>query len=133
MTELIARGNFLEAFRDAGYRGLPGALAELVDNSLEAGCGRVDVSWVASETGVMTMTVLDDGCGIPPSAIPSTLQFGGTTRFNGRSGFGRYGIGLPGSSLSQARRVDVYSWRRVGSVWSSYLALDSVLDGSAEG
>jgi len=39
------------------------------------------------------------------------LQFGNGGRLNDRSGIGRFGMGLPNSSISQARRVDVWTWQ----------------------
>lgn len=117
---------FLEAFRDAGYRGLAGALAELVDNSLEAGASRVDVDFQTRDDSVERITVMDNGSGMPPADLQLALQFGGSTRFDSRAGFGRYGIGLPGSSISQARRVDVYTWTNRRPHWFTYLSLDEV-------
>ena len=120
----VALDAFLEAFRDAGYRGLPGALSELIDNSLEAEASRVDIDLWMGGGAVDRVTVLDNGCGIAPANLTTALQFGGSTRFGSRTGFGRYGLGLPASSISQARRVDVYTWTRKALPWWSYLALD---------
>ena len=46
--------------------------------------------------------------GMDPFTLRQALRFGGSTRFGDRSGLGQYGMGLPGASLSQARRVTVY-------------------------
>src|SRR5687768_17421345 len=102
-TPLIATREFIQATRDAGYRGPVQALAELVDNALQAGSRRVDVS-IGGSGGASEVEVLDDGCGMDRAALASALQFGGSTRFNDRGGLGRFGMGLPNSSLSQARR-----------------------------
>src|SRR6185436_12799636 len=64
------------------------------------------------------------------SVLKLALQFGGSTRFNSRNGAGRYGMGLPNSSLSRARRVDVYSWTRPGVVWWTYLDIDEIASGA---
>jgi hypothetical protein len=37
-------------------------------------------------------------------------------------------MGLPNSSVSIARRVDVFSWQRRGNVWRTYLDIDEVAD-----
>src|SRR5450759_5730275 len=123
----------MEAFRDAGYRGLPGALSELIDNALDAGAGRVDVVIEDDGTTVKQVTVTDDGSGMTPAVLQLALQFGGTTRHRSQGSLGRYGIGLPGSSISQARRVDVFSWRRPDGVRHASLALDDVLSGAQRG
>ena len=64
-----------------------------------------------------------------PQTMQLALQFGGSTRFNSRRGTGRYGMGLPNGSLSQARRVDVYSWIDPGKIWASYLDVDEIASG----
>ena len=58
------------------------------------------------------------------------LRFGGSSRFNDHTGLGRYGMRLPDSSLSQARRVEVYSWRKLGSVLHTYLDVDEIAKGA---
>jgi hypothetical protein len=48
----------------------------------------------------LNLSVLDNGCGMDPTTLRQALRFGGSSRFNDRSGLGRFGIGLPNSSLS---------------------------------
>lgn len=120
--------NFIRATRDSGYKSTSASLAELIDNSLEAGARniRIHVLNIGSEVGV---TISDDGCGMSPAVLKIALQFGGSTRFNSRRSTGRYGMGLPNSSLSQARRVEVYSWIRRKVIWSTHLDVDEVVSG----
>ena len=61
-------------------------------------------------------------------ATPSGSAEG--TRFNDRSGLGRYGMGLPNSSLSQARRVTVYTWQSGSPAYKSYLDVDEIASGT---
>ena len=129
---VIALRHFIQATRDAGYKSITAALAELVDNSFEAGAQRVDIDFSKSEADGLKVTVGDDGCGMIPSVLRLALQFGGSTRFNSRRGTGRYGMGLPNSSLSQARRVDVYTWRKRKHVWWSYLDIDEIVAGGLD-
>ena len=129
---IVALNRFIEATRDSGYKNSSSAVAELIDNSLEANATIVNVS--IADLNVdgkreLKVSVSDNGCGMSPSVLRLALQFGGTTRFNSRDGVGRYGMGLPNSSLSQARRVDVYSWTRTGSVWWSYLDVEEIASG----
>lgn len=128
---VIALGHFIQATRDAGYKSITAALAELIDNSFESGARRVDIDFSRPATGELQVIVSDDGCGMTPSVLRLALQFGGSTRFNSRRGTGRYGMGLPNSSLSQARRVDVYTWTKRKHVWWSYLDLDEIVAGRA--
>jgi len=128
-VEIVNPKRFLEATRESGYRTFDAALSELVDNSLQAGATRVEIALPDSAANPLDacVAVLDNGSGMDTAELATALQFGGSRRFNDRTGMGRFGMGLPNSSLSQARRVDVYSWREHREVWHSYLDLDDVL------
>ena len=131
-SSIIAIDRFILATRDSGYKGTESAVAELVDNALQAGARNVTINVaVHSENSdcPLQISVIDDGCGMDKRTLRQALRFGGTSRFNDRSGLGRYGMGLPNSSLSQARRVDVYSWQRPGRVLWSYLDVDEIARG----
>src|SRR2546423_1785866 len=120
---VVALNRFIEATRDSGYKTTSAAIAELIDNSFEADASAVEVVIYEQHINArreLKVIVSDNGNGMTPSTLRLALQFGGSTRFNSRLGVGRYGMGLPNSSLSQGRRVDVYSWRRIGTVWWSY-------------
>ncbi len=125
---IVALDCFIEAIRDAGYRGPGAALAELVDNAWEAKATEVHISFLG-EWDKVAVVVEDNGHGMKPSVLSLALQFGGTTRFGSRQGLGRYGMGLPAASLSQARRLDVYSWTARKKVWWSYLDVQEVRAG----
>ena len=131
MTEqnsIVALDRFIQATRDSGYRGTSSAVAELVDNSFQAGAERVSIRVTPRgerEVG-LTLTVRDDGQGMSPTTLREALRFGGTTRFGSRSGLGRFGMGLPNASLNQARRVEVFSWQDSGKIWMSYLDVDEI-------
>jgi hypothetical protein len=130
-SPVVALSAFIDAIRDSGYRTPAHALAELVDNSLEAGANSVNITIhdAPQAGGGQIISVTDDGCGMPPATLQMALQFGGSTRFNARTGTGRYGMGLPCSALSQARRVDVYSWQSPSTTWWTYLDARSIADG----
>ena len=121
------------ATRDSGYKTTNSALAELVDNSFEANATWVDIRIDDGDQHGKTITVVDNGVGMTRKALQFALQFGGSSRFNSRRGSGRYGMGLPNGSLSQARRVDVYSWQNPLHIWASYLDVDEVASGQMEG
>jgi len=129
---VVALNRFIEATRDSGYKTTASAVAELIDNAFEAKATKVEVSILEANvdgTRQLTVVVRDNGCGMPPSVLRLALQFGGSTRFNSREGVGRYGMGLPNSSLSQARRLDVYSWTNPARVYWSYLDVDQIAAG----
>lgn len=129
---IVVAEAFVRATRDSGYKGTPSAVAELVDNSLQAGARRIEIRVYdggIDERFPLRVEVLDDGQGMDPFTLRNSLRFGGTSRFNDRRGMGRYGMGLPNSSFSQARRVDVYSWTSPEDIFHSHLDLDDIASG----
>jgi hypothetical protein len=131
-SSIIVLDKFIQATRDSGYKGTESAIAELVDNSMQAGARRVDITITAApeeKEHPLRVAVLDDGCGMDRPTLRQALRFGGSSRFNDRMGLGRYGMGLPNSSLSQARRLDVYAWQKRREVLSSFLDVDEIVAG----
>lgn len=129
---LVAIDRFFLATRDSGYKGTPSAVAELVDNALQAGATHIAINVAPNENedeGTLCVEIIDNGTGMDDATLHQALRFGGSTRFNDRHGLGRYGMGLPNSSLSQARRVDVFTWRSPRNVITSFLDLDEVIAG----
>ena len=119
---------FIQATRDSGYKGTSSAIAELVDNAIQAGASRVRIMVRGPTTAGdwFTLGIADDGGGMDAASLRRSLRFGGSGRFNDRGGLGRYGMGLPNSSLSQARRVEVLSRRAGAPLLSTYLDLDEI-------
>lgn len=111
--DLVVSGNFIRAARDAGYLSLSTALAELVDNALEAEAHHVAISIRRDDpSATPVVTVTDDGHGMTAAELRQCLRFGGSSRFGSRASFGRFGMGLPAASLSQSSTVRVTSARR---------------------
>lgn len=128
---VVALPSFIDAIRDSGYRTPAHALAELVDNSLQAGASHVSIEIQDDDTSRgQTICVIDDGCGMSPATLQQALQFGGSTRFNARTGTGRYGMGLPCGALSQAQRVEVHTWQSPSTTCWTYLDARSVAQGT---
>ena len=130
---IVAVDKFIQATRDSGYKGTSSAVAEIVDNSLQAGATSITVSLNMDENddeNQILVTIIDNGTGMDSRTLRTALRFGGSTRFNDREGLGRYGMGLPNSSLSQAKRVTVHTWRsNTRKVLTSYLDLEEIAAG----
>lgn len=126
---LVIPGQFVQAMRDSGYKGLSSALAELIDNAFEANASFVQIDLeMANEAGHQKhgITIIDNGHGMDREELGRALQFGWSSKFNSRIGLGRYGMGLPNSSLSQCLRVEVYSWQKPHRVFSTMLDVDEI-------
>ena len=131
-TTIVRVDRFIQATRDSGYRGTPSAIAELVDNSIQAGAKSIHILIDRSESEYpLRVIVADNGRGMDAAELQEALRFGGSSRFGAREGLGRFGMGLPNASLSQARRLEVYTWQAEAEVpLYSYMDVDEVASGS---
>jgi hypothetical protein len=135
MTQLplVHQKQFVQATRDTGYRNTAAAVAELVDNAVQAGADRVDIQILEDRVDgerEVTLAVRDNGYGMSRKELQEALRWGGSSRFNDRTGLGRFGMGLPNSSVSQGRRVEVYSWRSSARPTFCYVDLDEIAQGT---
>lgn len=127
LDRLIDAPNFIRAIRESGYVSLATALAELIDNSLEAEASVIEITLDRdSAKALPTITIEDNGIGMTAEELATCLLFGGSSRFDSRHSFGRFGMGLPAASLSQARRVDVTAWRANAPALTVSLDVDAV-------
>ena len=118
-VEIIPPELAVSAMRDSGYRNTDYALAELIDNSIQANATQVDVicNEVMKQVSrrksrrIDQIAVIDNGEGMTPETLRIALQFGNGTHLKDREGIGRFGMGLPNSSISQCRRLEVWSWQ----------------------
>lgn len=128
--DLMVGDAFVRGMRDIGYKSTAFALAELVDNAIQATATHVDVVFGFNGGNTPTsIAVIDDGYGMEPKMVRASLIWGAGTRENDRSGFGKYGYGLPSASVSQGRRVTVYSMVPGGKWYRAYLDIDEISDG----
>lgn len=130
----------IDAMRSSGYKDASYALAELIDNSIQAAenldrPAAVEVICVdktGSQSGggrrrLEKVAVFDNASGMAPETLRSALQFGVGTHRNpaDQKGIGKFGMGLPNSSISQCRRVDVWTWQN-GEIWHTFLDIDDI-------
>ena len=133
--QIIPPNLAVRAMRDSGYKNTAFALAELIDNSIQAGADHVDVVCIEESVlvnerrrqRIKAIGVFDNGSGMTPEILGSALQFGNGTHLTDRSGIGRFGMGLPNSSISQCRRVEVWTWQNgPDNAMYSYLDVDEI-------
>lgn len=87
---------------------LEAALAELVDNSIDAGAKHVLIRFVRDGGRLIRLFVVDDGSGMTNERIDIAMTVGGARTY-GEGEIGRFGLGLKAASFSQARSVSVVS------------------------
>jgi hypothetical protein len=77
--------------------------------------------------------VTDDGHGMHPDMIRLAVKWGGTHRPDDRSGYGRYGFGLPSACVSIGRRYSVFSKEPGQARWAVTVDIDEVTKKVEEG
>ena len=116
--ELFQPWQAMQALRDSRYRSTALAISELIDNSIDAGASKVEVLCleerevvqVRERWRIQEVAVLDNGSGMTADVLERALVFGDRITQRPRT-IGKYGMGLPTSSVSQCRRVDVWTWQ----------------------
>ena len=106
-TVLPSAGRLMRRLRDIGYD-LPSAVADLVDNSIDANARHVDVDRVADGPDSW-IRVADDGIGMTAATARRGDALRQRTRDYERDALGHFGLGLKTASLSQCRRLTVAS------------------------
>ncbi|GGP50262.1 hypothetical protein GCM10010185_23070 [Saccharothrix coeruleofusca] len=96
------------------------ALADLVDNSIDAGATQVLVRLIKVDERLTSLYVVDNGRGMSPDVIDSAMTVGGRREY-GDGDLGHFGLGLKAASFSQARNLTVMSraagHKAVGRRW----------------
>ena len=93
-----------DSLRDVGYD-FSSAVADLIDNSISAGAGRVRVH-MEFDGENSRVFIADDGTGMGVKGVREALRFGSRREY-ALGDLGRYGLGLKTASLSQGRSVTV--------------------------
>jgi len=125
-------------WQNNGYKSTASAIAELVDNSIQANATKIDIVLIEKRNNqternffnISDIYILDNGVGMNDNLFQIAFQFGGGNRFGARRGLGRYGMGLPNASVSQTRRFEAYTWQTISNkrrLLFNYLDLEEVV------
>ncbi len=100
--------SLIESMRSVGYT-VEAAVADIVDNSISAGAGRIEILYDASEDPFVA--ILEDGWGMAADELTNAMRHGSSNPVDrrGPTDLGRFGLGLKTASLSQCRRLTVVS------------------------
>lgn len=98
----------MQSTRAIGYS-LEAAIADIIDNSIAAKAGKVQLSFFP--VGDAYVSILDNGTGMDDAQMNIAMQYGSKspTETRDSSDLGRYGLGLKTASLSQCRVLTVIS------------------------
>lgn len=123
----------IQSQRKSGYGNTARAAREIVDNAIEAGADNV---WIVFDTikdkdlkphqrknTVTAVAFIDDGPGMlhqsdDKSILRYALSWGGGTHFEDHNFIGKFGFGLPNSSVNQTQFTEVYTRSAHDKKWN---------------
>lgn len=140
---VIESAPLVESLRDSGYKSAASAGAELADNAFQADASAFLITLEEKPApevrkrgphtpGIARVVFSDDGKGMDPELLRNAVRFGYSTRFGDRTGMGRFGMGLPNASISQAETFEVYSRVARGPWYYVRLNLREIASGQLE-
>ena len=113
-------GAGLNSMRSVPTFGTIGAIAEIVDNSIQWKTDKdvvINIIFIQKDQVLDEIIIVDNGKGMGldkngNEIIDFCLYFGGGTNHGAKEGLGKFGIGLPYACCSQATEYHVYSWQK---------------------
>jgi hypothetical protein len=123
----------IQSQRKSGYKTTARAAREIVDNAIEAGAENV---WITFDllkdedrkshqrkNTVTAVAFIDDGPGMvhhsdEKSMLRYALSWGGGTHFDAPELIGKFGFGLPNSSVNQTQLTEVYTCTESDDGWN---------------
>lgn len=107
-------GKFISSLRHVGYDNYS-AIADIIDNSIDAGAKNVAVD-IYQENGGLSFIIVDDGSGMDENILDQALRLGSESDHSGGS-LGKFGMGLSTASLSICRRTEVITRKNKNTPW----------------
>jgi Histidine kinase-, DNA gyrase B-, and HSP90-like ATPase len=119
MGTQIITAKFLERMRSSDYQNTSYAFAELIDNSFDAGANTINIISIEkrdkhNKRYIDEVLFCDDGEGMDDEILNNCLTFAYGTNDDvaktiQNKKIGKFGMGLPNSSISQCKLIHVYS------------------------
>ena len=90
----FASGKAFESLRDSDFDSCS-ALAEVIDNSIQADAKNIKITFDLLGKDVIERVLFsDDGKGMNKDILQNCLRMGWSSRYNDRTGIGRFGVGM---------------------------------------
>lgn len=113
------------------------AYGEVIDNSIQANATDIRLQFEerldrhnTSSKKIGRILFADNGHGMDVDLLHKCLKLGHSSRYNDRSGIGRFGVGMTLGAIHECRRIEVYSKISSGNWHYTYLDLDEIKDGT---
>lgn len=113
------------------------AYGEVIDNSIQAYA--TDIRILIEERKdrentrskkIGRVIFADNGSGMDIDLLHKCLKLGHSSRYNDRSGIGRFGVGMTLGAIHECRRIDVYSKAKNDNWNYTYIDLDEIKNGT---
>ena len=129
---LASSPKLISSLRSSNYTNSTYAVAELVDNSVDAKARHIEImckdvkGYGTGRHNLEEIAVLDDGRGMDKELLRRSLKFGDGKDAKSDD-LGKFGMGLPNASISQCKRVEVYSWTKsIEDALHTYIDTDMI-------
>ena len=131
-VSLVDDGAALLSMRNSDFD-VYSAYGEVIDNAIQASANNIQIKLAYIEaTGkaklepIESITFGDDGNGMETGILHRCLRLGYSSRYNDRTGIGRFGVGLTLAAINQCKKVEVFSKTSAGEWQYTYIDLDMV-------
>ncbi len=123
MVRLINEGMAILSFRESNFDAYS-AYGEVIDNSIQANSTEIKIHMDYSTKNrgrgpnrepINYVAFGDNGHGMDAEVLHRCLQLGYSSRYNDRSGIGRFGVGATLAAINQCLKMEVYSKQSGGS------------------
>ena len=125
-----------QSLRESGFD-FSTAIGELIDNSVQANAKQIAIipkikqqQFEDVEESIPVITqifVIDDGDGMDENTLNGCPQLGFSTRYNDRTGLGRFGVGATYAAISQCKRATFCSHPKgKDNLIATYIDLDEI-------
>lgn len=131
-VSLVESGAALQSMRNSDFDAYS-AYGEVVDNAVQADAENIRVQILydpatpqSRREPIRRVCFGDDGSGMPSEILHRCLQLGYSSRYNDRTGIGRFGVGAILGAINQCQKVEVYSKETGGDWLYTYVDLQQV-------
>lgn len=127
---LVESGAALLSMRSSDFDAYS-AYGEVIDNSLQANAKNIKIRFdythaARNREPINCVAFGDDGDGMPAHILHHCLQLGYSSRFNDRTGIGRFGVGATLAAINQCQKIEIYSKQMDGDWLYTYIDLEEI-------
>ena len=132
-VKLINDATAILSMRDSDFDAYS-AYGEVIDNSIQAEAKRIyidfstelDTQGKKSYEFIKEIVFIDDGIGMDTDILQRCLQLGFSSRFNDRTGIGRFGVGMTLAAIHECQCVEVISKHGGGAWYATSIDLSKI-------